>query len=108
MFPDCSLCSEGYVETLAFRCSKCSDGKVAVSIVIVAFVILVALAFVWQMVSIAKKDTTRGIVASLGRVLPLQSIKIIVVVWQIVTQVSSREMLKSGCGIKIELYTNGS
>lgn len=61
------------------------------------FVVLViagfaALAFVWHMVSIEKEDTSGAVVARVEKVLPLQSIKIVIVAWQIVTQVSARAM----------------
>lgn len=94
MLPDCSVCSEGYRTTLAFRCRQCSDGNSAVVFVVLAIVFLAALAFVWHMVSIEKEDSTRGVVVRVEKVVPLQSIKIIIVAWQIVTQVSTRAMIQ--------------
>lgn len=86
---DCSVCSANYTATLAFTCSQCSDGKLAVVVVILAIAFLAALAFVWNMVAIHQEDATLGVAVRVQKVLPLQSIKIIVVVWQIVTQVST-------------------
>ena len=62
---------------------------------VLAIVFLAALAFVWHMVSIEKEGTTRSATFRVGKVLPLQSIKIIVVAWQIITQVSTCEMVNS-------------
>ena len=35
------------------------------------------------------EDTDKGIVARVTRYIPLQSVKVVIVVWQIVTQVSN-------------------
>lgn len=95
MLPDCSVCGEGYASTLAFRCSRCAGENVAVTVVVLAVVVCSALVFVWHMVSIEQEDATRGIIVRVKKVLPLQSIKIVVVAWQIVTQVSSSVTLKA-------------
>lgn len=57
-------------------------------VVAIAIILLAALAVVWHMVSIQQGTATRGTVVRLETILPLQSLKIIVVAWQIVTQVS--------------------
>lgn len=93
MLPDCSVCSKGYGATLAFRCRQCSDGNSAVIVVVLAIAILAAVAFLWHMVSIEDADSTRGVVVRVENVLPLQSIKIVLVAWQIVAQVNVIAMI---------------
>ena len=93
--PDCSVCRANYTATLPFRCSECSTGNVAVVVVVIAIAILTALAFLWHMVSNEKEGTTRGVTFRVEKVLPLQSIKIIVVAWQIISQVSTCAMVNS-------------
>lgn len=90
---DCSVCSENYASTLGSKCSKCSDTNQGVVIAVFVAAILAVLALVWKMVSIEREDSNRGIVVHVDKVLPLQSIKIMIVAWQIVTQVRTREML---------------
>lgn len=60
---------------------------------VLAIVFLAALAFVWNMVSIEKEDSTRGVVIRVEKFLPRLSIKIIIVACQIVTQVSTRRAM---------------
>lgn len=93
MLPDCSVCSKGYGKMLANSCSKCSDGREAFIAVALATAVLAVLASVWHMVSIEQEGATQGVVARFKKILPLQSIKITTVVWQIVTQVSTGDIL---------------
>lgn len=87
VLPDCSVYSEGYAATLAFTCSQCSEGNMAGVVVVLAIAILAALAFVWHMVAfIEQENTARSVFVRVGKVLPLQSIKIVIVAWQIVIQ----------------------
>lgn len=92
VFPDCAVCSKGYTAMPAFTCNPCPDRKEAAVIAIVALTVavLVLLAFVWHMVSIEQNDATHDVISRLRKVLPLQSIKTIVVTWQLVTQVRIR------------------
>lgn len=50
---------------------------------------LVGLVLVWYMVSIEKEGTRGGVIDRVQALLPLQSCKIVIVVWQIVTQASA-------------------
>lgn len=62
--------------------------NVALVAVALAIMLSASLAVVWRMVSNEQGTTTEGIVGRLEAVLPLQSLKIIIVAWQIVTQVT--------------------
>lgn len=92
MRPDCSVCSEGYATTVANACSKCSDGKGAAIVVVLAIAVLVALGLLWHMVAIEQDGRPQGVVVRVWKVLPLQAIKIVTVAWQIVTQVRIRNI----------------
>lgn len=64
---------------------------------IVVFMIMVfgfaLIVFVSYMMSGKSEDVDQGIVARLTRYIPLHSVKIVIVVWQVVTQVSSRAIV---------------
>ena len=74
---------------LNFICRKCSDGAVGLTIaaVITLLIVAVGLAIVSYMLSTEGPDAGRGIVARVTQRLPMQSVKIIIVVWQILIQV---------------------
>lgn len=82
------MCSKGYSKTVAFTCTECvkTGGGVAIMVVATVFVLFVGVALCMHLMS--GENDRRGIVGWLAKRLPLQSIKIVVVVWQIVTQVS--------------------
>ena len=89
---DCSVCSDGYSEKLGFTCSKCSKDS-AVGIVVAAILSIAALfaavCVVWYLISgEAGLSAGQGVIGFLTRYIPLQSVKIVIVAWQILTQVS--------------------
>ena len=91
------MCEEGYAPGVAFSCSSCSDGRsliataVALSLVAVALVVAIILDLT-AVVAVAASPTSRnGCGAGYRRLkaaIPFQSLKIVVVSWQIITQVS--------------------
>ena len=89
LFADCAVCSEGYAGTLSYYgCSECSEVvSVVPSVCAVIIVGLLALFFVRHMISIEGHRTTWVSFDRIKAILPLQSLKIIIVSWQIVTQV---------------------
>ena len=89
LFPDCSVCSKNYVPGLSFICRKCSDSAMSYTIAAVVTVMIVAvgLTIVFYLLSTERSVVGQGIVASITQRLPTQSVKIIIVVWQILTQV---------------------
>lgn len=88
-FADCSVCSEGYSRTLSFTCAECVDpgGGIAIMVVVAVFFLGAAIALCMHLVSGEMDGARQGIIHRVARRLPLQPIKIIVVVWQILTQV---------------------
>lgn len=77
--------------SLVFTCAKCVDdrGGIAILVVVGVFVLGAAIALYMYLVSEEKEGARRGIIHRFTKRLPLQSIKIVVVVWQILTQVSA-------------------
>eukprot|EP00752_Nemacystus_decipiens_P002518 g2363.t1 len=87
--PYCSVCSDGYTAQLGYTCNKCSDstGGTLVVAVVVVVAVAVVMAVITYVVSGEVGCMAHG--GSLGRLfrkIPLQSVKIVVVVWQILTQ----------------------
>lgn len=95
-YTDCSVCSEGYTASLGFVCTKCSDdiaGGITIAAVGSIIFVFVFIAFIIHMLSGMSKDADRGLVARVTSFIPLHTVKIIVVVWQIITQVSSNQVV---------------
>ncbi|CBN75178.1 polymorphic Outer membrane protein G/I family [Ectocarpus siliculosus] len=86
--PYCAVCSEGYSAQLGFTCRTCSDSAGGIALAAALAVVgLVALVAVVSYVTSGEEDGKgRGIVERVGRYIPLQSVKIVVVAWQIMTQ----------------------
>ena len=87
---DCSVCSGGYTAELSFTCSKCSHsaGGIALAAILAVAVLVVAVAVVLYVMSGQVEAGRQGMVERLGRFIPLHSVKIVIVAWQILTQVS--------------------
>ncbi|CAN0255509.1 unnamed protein product, partial [Ascophyllum nodosum] len=94
MGPYCSVCEKGYSTTLAYTCKMCSGSHQTIVLVVAIVVIVMATAggayLTVYLVSMepAKARTTRLHVKLLHYV-PLQAFKILVVLWQILTQFAS-------------------
>ena len=89
--PDCSVCSKRFTASLGFACNKCSDnaaGGIALAVAMVVVFLLASVAFLSYMLSGEMEGVNQGIAARVTRFIPLQSVKIVIVVWQILTQVS--------------------
>eukprot|EP00752_Nemacystus_decipiens_P012610 g11167.t2 len=89
--PYCSVCSGGYSMSLVFTCSKCVDdrGGIAILVVVALVVLGAAITLYVYLVSGEMSGACRGVIDRFTKGLPLQSFKIIVVVWQILTQFTS-------------------
>eukprot|EP00903_Cladosiphon_okamuranus_P018661 g17175.t2 len=89
--PYCSICSDGYTGGPVFTCSKCSSdaGGIALAAVLAVVVLLVAVAVAVYVMSGNTGVGSKGMIERLGRYIPLQSMKVIIVVWQILTQFTS-------------------
>lgn len=86
---DCSICSKNYKCSMQYTCEKCYNRTAGITLiaVLVAFGMVIATSVFFHLVSGGKEGTGPGIVNRLRRNIPLQSLKIIIVAWQILTQV---------------------
>lgn len=73
--------------TLAFRCSKCSKGNLAVASILLGLALAILQMFLWHMIAVESDDGRWRTIDRMKALLPLQSVKIIIVAWQIITQV---------------------
>lgn len=86
---DCSVCIDNYVKGTGFTCTKCSENIWGIVAAVTTLVISVLIAFAAvKYVMSVEKSTRPGIIARIFRRVPLQSVKIVIVAWQILTQVS--------------------
>ena len=83
---DCAVCIQGFAATLSYRCSECSGETSVGPVVLAVFAVLVSF-FVIYMISIEGDRNTSSSIGRMKEAIPLQSFKIIIVSWQIVTQV---------------------
>ena len=88
---DCAICSDGFSGSFGFICKRCSNsiGGVVVAIVFVlAFLVAVILAVSDLLSTELDRGTQRrACVERLMRYIPMQSVKVVIVTWQIVIQV---------------------
>ena len=88
---DCAICSDGFSASLGFICKICSNstGGIVVAIVFVlALLVAVVLAVSYLLSTELDRGTQRRArVERLMRCIPMQSVKAVIVTWQIVIQV---------------------
>lgn len=87
--PDCSVCSEGCMASVGFTCVDCS-GRTHGIVFIVAMAVMAGLVIptvVLYLVSSKANGTKNRVLDGARRYVPLQSVKIVIVAWQILTQV---------------------
>ena len=86
---DCSICSDGYAEGYGFACDTCPDRErvFVLAAALAVFFLICAAAIASYTMSSPLESSGRGTIERLTRFIPLQSIKIVVVALQIVTQV---------------------
>ncbi len=84
------MCSQGYNTEPGFICGECSDSArgIVVAAVLAVLALVVAAGAISYVLSGETEVGGRGVVERLRRYIPLQSVKIIVVAWQILSQVS--------------------
>lgn len=101
---DCAICSEGYTESLAYSCEECSDSGAGIAITVIVGFVVAVLSVGTLIFMLSGEDNKpargrRGVVFSWMR--RLHSLKIIIIVWQILTQVKS-------VGVRWTSYTSHS
>ncbi|CAM9855851.1 unnamed protein product, partial [Ectocarpus sp. 4 AP-2014] len=86
--PYCAICTENYGRTMAFECTKCSSGEgVAVGVIFVSTLAVAGAALVAYLVSNEREGGGGGgLIVRVKDKVSFRSLKIVVVVWQILTQ----------------------
>lgn len=95
---DCAVCEVGYSPSLAHTCTRCSNsrqnGLVAIAAVVAVVTVCAIAVFLAHLLSTEPEERGVGCLhRRVSRGLPLQAFKIVVVVWQIVTQASDSPSL---------------
>lgn len=92
---DCSVCIDGYAKSTGFTCTKCDENVRGIAVATIFLVISMVIIFTaMKYLMSVGMGARRGIIARIIRRVPLQSVKIIIVAWQILTQVRHRLVLK--------------
>ena len=88
---DCSICEDGYTKGVAFTCMRCTSNRKAISTAVIAALGVLGIAagvgVIFYLISGEMVGSGRGFIDNIARHLPMQSVKIIIVAWQILTQV---------------------
>lgn len=84
---DCSICNEDYAASLNHVCSPCIARTWGLIIVVVVGILGLLVATMAVSYLVSADLTGRGMVNRMAQIIPFQSTKSIIVVWQIVTQV---------------------
>ncbi|CAN0460501.1 unnamed protein product, partial [Ectocarpus sp. 12 AP-2014] len=89
--PYCSICSDGYASNLGYTCSKCfsRSGGIVFAVGMAVLAVFVAVVVIMYIMSGEAGERRIYVLERLGWYVPLQSVKIVVVSWQIVTQFAS-------------------
>lgn len=108
---DCAVCAEGFAPGIAYSCRQCSEGITRSAVALVVAAGLVGLLLTVLLLSYLGKatndtaeenpETPHRVLGqqcwscrrALGKMLPLTSIKIVVTVWQIISQVCGLTIL---------------
>lgn len=95
--PDCAVCDEGYAPGMAYSCHQCSKGRTSLALALAAIVSLAVLAvlvvigrklmFGTAMTPHDARLATSSWCQRIRQAIPYQAVKILIMVWQIVTQV---------------------
>ena len=97
LLPDCSVCSKNYAPSLSYTCRECSNSAVgiAVATALTLLAAAVGIVIVSHLLSGEMVGSGRGIVDRLTRRVPMHSVKIVIIVWQILTQVRPNNRQRS-------------
>ena len=100
---DCSVCSTSYTANLNFRCTPCTGRKwgIAIASIVGGVSLAIGIVVVLYLSSAGMRGSRRSMVNRVARFVPFQSLKIIIVAWQIVTQVSMFNRRRSGMKSRI-------
>ena len=99
---DCAVCAEGFAPGMAYSCRECSGGVTISAVALMAAIVVAMLlltTFVFLHLGSVVPDENAEVVqsswkrkcsscrASIAQIVPFTAIKIVVTVWQIISQV---------------------
>ena len=86
---DCAVCSDRYTARIGFNCDKCSDstGGIILAIFLAGVAVFVVIVVACYIVSGEQDRERKGLIERTMRYIPFQSLKIVIVTWQILTKV---------------------
>eukprot|EP00903_Cladosiphon_okamuranus_P011652 g10960.t1 len=87
--PYCSVCKEGFMAGLGFRCTECPGKEPRIVIAVALATVGVGAVVVAVLYLVSGEVGGEGIVDRVVRHVPLNSLKILIVLWQILTQFAS-------------------
>ncbi|CAM9655567.1 unnamed protein product [Ectocarpus fasciculatus] len=89
--PYCSICSDGYASNLGYTCSECfgRSGGIVFAVGISVLAVFMAVVVIMYIMSGEAGGRRIYLFERLGWYVPLQSVKIVIVSWQILTQFAS-------------------
>lgn len=105
---DCSVCTENYVTGLGYTCEKCTisrTGSIALAVILSVLCIVAGASIIMFLVERKTEGTRRGVVVLVTRYIPTHSVKIIIVVWQILTQVGGEHEISVILLSRMEPYS---
>lgn len=85
----CSVCTDGFSRGLGTNCEVCTENQGSIFLTVMVLVIVFGLAFfVKHLISGKDHTVSDDCTSSVRRHIPVQAIKIVITVWQIITQFS--------------------
>lgn len=105
---DCAVCLPGYTQGMGYSCLGCSEGSEATLLVVGVIVALIAgllfveafnfLTFVTDGKSRpAHRNGFDKLGSKIQEAIPLQRVKIVIVMWQIITEVGTGSVAQESC-----------
>lgn len=105
LYTDCAVCGDGYTPGIEYSCNKCTGatrifslGIGAAILIVGVFVLVMVLSALVRVEACSEQESKNAITSkweqkinscrsSIAKAIPLTAIKVVLVVWQIVTQV---------------------
>ena len=104
---DCAVCGDGYVASLGFSCERCSKNtkSVVVASIFAGVSAVVVVGAIRYLMSAEIQGEGKGVVDRMTRRVPVQAMKIVIVAWQILTQVTQVQAHFPSSTLQLRIYT---
>lgn len=102
------MCTDGYAPGLGYICNECSKSlTIFYAVITVVIFIVILLAGVYMVRALIfgsgatpeRRSSGRMKLSDLRRLIPFQSLKVLIVTWQIIIQVSIRAGMRVAIGV---------